>query len=82
MAKQILALNTAADMPVALHMPIHPVQCFVDGEWGLFAKPFSIDGVLVMWPKALADLVQSPGPLTAEHVTALGIRLAERLPPA
>ncbi len=28
-------------------IPVHQVLCFVDAEWGWFANPFTIEGVLV-----------------------------------
>ena len=83
MSKQILAVDgAAADLMVDPPVLICPVLCFVDGEWGAFAKPFTINGVRILWPKALSSLVRSPGPLTNEQVTAISDRLAERLPPA
>ena len=83
MTKQILAVNTAAkDLLDATTMVITAVLCFVDTEWGLFAKPFSLDGVKILWPKVLYDLVRTPGPLTPSAVQTLAHRLAERFPAA
>lgn len=42
-------------------VPIQPVVCFIDAEWRWFAKPFTVDGVLVCWPKALYSLLKEPG---------------------
>lgn len=33
-----------------------PVLCFVRGEWPFIARPFEVDGVLVIWPRTLASL--------------------------
>ncbi|MGI8806579.1 MAG: hypothetical protein ACR2KK_01750, partial [Acidimicrobiales bacterium] len=45
-------------------VPVRPGLCFVDAEWGLFAKPFELDGVLVTWAKALRERLGQPGPYT------------------
>jgi hypothetical protein len=49
---QVEAVRNALDMP---HVPVLSAVCFVDGEWRLFAKPFQLKGVLVCWPKKLAE---------------------------
>ena len=36
-----------------------PVLCFVDSSWPLFASPLVIDDVIVTWPKALRDLIET-----------------------
>jgi len=59
-----------------------PVLCFVDAEWGWFAKPFSIGGVHVCSPKSIAQLVGRPGPLGAKRIAELADHLARSLPPA
>jgi hypothetical protein len=42
-----------------------PALCFVDGEWGLFSRPFDLNGVHITRPKALVTAIEQPGgPLT------------------
>ena len=63
--------------------PVIPVLCFVDAEWGLFTKPFRLNEVLVIWPKALVKAIQATE--QARHplaVQELAGRLAAALPPA
>ena len=38
-------------------VPVHAALCFVNAEWGWFAKPFSLAGVWVAWPEKLTELV-------------------------
>jgi hypothetical protein len=38
-----------------LDVPIHRAVCFASSAWGLFAKPFSHDGVLVTGVEAGGD---------------------------
>jgi hypothetical protein len=64
------------------HVPIRPILCFVDAEWSWFAKPFTLEGVTIAWPKATADLLCQAGSLTPGQVGRIAERLAERLPPA
>jgi hypothetical protein len=39
------------------NVPVHAALCFVNAEWGWFAKPFSLSGVWVAWPEKLTELV-------------------------
>jgi hypothetical protein len=83
MSKQILAVDAVTkDLLATMPVPITAVLCFVDSEWALFAKPLSLNGVEVMWPKVLYKLVCAPGPLGPSDVQAYAQRLAESLPPA
>lgn len=61
---------------------IHPVLCFVKGEWTWFAKPFEIDGVTVIWPKPLRSKLSTSGPHTNNQVQLLADLLLARLPAA
>jgi hypothetical protein len=38
-------------------LPVKGVLCFVDGDWPLFPEPFTVDGVLVLWPRKLSQLL-------------------------
>jgi hypothetical protein len=81
MAKQMAAVDRAL---VGLEpLPdTRAMLCFVEAEFGWFAKPFEIGGVWVGWRRALADAVTQPGRLSPDEVGATAIYLAKRLPPA
>lgn len=81
MARQVAAVERALG-PDRADVAIHPVLCFVGAEWGWFATPFRLDGVLVAWPGATVEAVSRPGPLDAARVAMLGQRLAASLRPA
>jgi hypothetical protein len=81
MSKQVAAVRKALG-PDLVEMPVRPMLCFVEADWGWFAKPFELNGVLVTWPGAARELLVRPGlysPATVEEVTA---RLEKRLRPA
>lgn len=61
-------------------VPVHPVLCFTDAEWGLFSRPFTLDGVLCTYAKALAQVINAPGPLGPERVVQIAQQLATALP--
>jgi hypothetical protein len=63
-------------------IPIYAALCFVDSEWGFFAKPFQQGGVWVAWPTKLSEMIAAPGSLTPGDVTNIGARLARALPSA
>ena len=74
--RQVLTRSNIPDVTV------HGVLCFVDAEFPLFAKPFAVDGVLIIWGKALRERMAVPGPLTADQRAELHRLLAATLPPA
>lgn len=84
MAKQVEVVRAAVGAPHIddFDLKVHPVLCFVDAEWSLFAKPFEIGGVWVGWAKALGERLQTAGSLQPEHVRRIGERVAAALPPA
>lgn len=56
--------------------------CFIDGDWGFRFRPFTIDDVLVISPKALCDRLSQAGPLDRDQREALVDSLSRALPPA
>ena len=78
MTRQVAAVRRAVD---CADVPIHPVLCFTGSEWSLLAKPFTVDGVLVTWPRALARTISCA---TDRNVAVSQIcgRLVTRLPSA
>jgi hypothetical protein len=63
-------------------VPLVPVVCFVDSDWGLFASPLRFGAIRVLWPKVLYKLVQAAGELGPPDIARLERELATALPPA
>jgi hypothetical protein len=79
--KQITAVLQALD-GLDMDVDVMAALCFVDSEWGLFAKPFLQGGVLVTRPKMLSKAIVEPGPLSRDEMVAIADALARRLPAA
>jgi hypothetical protein len=55
--RQVIAVeNVLAEEHLEV-VPVHAALCFVNSEWGWFAKPFSLSGVWVTWTENLIQLV-------------------------
>jgi hypothetical protein len=63
-------------------IPINAALCFVDSEWGFFAKPFQQGGVWVTWPTKVSEMIAAPGPLSPVDVAQVSELLASQLPSA
>ncbi len=61
-------------------LPVRAALCFIRIELGFFARPFSIDGVVVTWPRPLARALVAAGPLGRDERSALTARLARAFP--
>ncbi len=61
--------------------PVRAVLCFADASWGPLGRPFTLRGVTVTRPRALARALAAPGPLGAAERAALARRLARAFPP-
>ncbi|MCR6647279.1 MAG: NERD domain-containing protein [Cellulomonas sp.] len=61
---------------------VHGELCFVQADWPLIGGAFQIDGVDVLWPKKLADLLVAPGSLDPDVVEAAHRALASAFPVA
>lgn len=68
------ALADEVDVPVGGYL------CFLDADWPLFADPFSVEGVGVVWPRKLVSMLGKPGPLDAERIEDLQWQLHEAFP--
>jgi hypothetical protein len=81
MGWQLEAGRSALDEAGQAEIPLRGVLCFVDSEWPLlFAKPIHLQGVTILWPKALQDLVRSGELLDAGAVHRLARVLADVFP--
>jgi hypothetical protein len=78
MGKQVAAVRAALGGDWA-DVPVRPVLCFIDAEWGWFARPFELDGVVVAWPKATRQLLVRPGPYTPDGIDLIAAHLENRL---
>lgn len=81
MGKQVAAVRKALGAEWE-DVPVRPALCFVDVEWGFFAKPFDLDGVVIAWPKATREMLARPGPYTPEGIELIAAQLEKRLRPA
>lgn len=77
MERQVSAVSQALADP---DIPILPALCFVEAEWGWFAKPFRFKGVWVTWAQRLTEMIAEPGPLAPDAMTAVAARLSAKLP--
>lgn len=59
--KQVGTVRTVLDSNDLVGFPVWGMLCFVDAEWGLFSRGFTIDSVNVLWPRRAADHVSRPG---------------------
>lgn len=81
MADQVTAVRRALGSEWA-EVPVRPMLCLVDAEWGLVAKPFALRGVLVTWPKVAQQLVARPGQFDRATVETIAVALHRVLSPA
>jgi len=83
MALQLKAVRAALESdPAYSQLNVRPALCFVDSEWSLFARPFDVRGVTVLYPGALRERLKKNGDLVRETMERVANRLALSLPPA
>jgi hypothetical protein len=80
MGWQVEAVQTVLTNAGLSSVPVHSALCFTDSDWGLFAKPFQIDGVWVTWAKKLVEMVLCPTELRVTDFDRLAQILATALP--
>lgn len=61
--------------------PVRAALCFTGVDRPPFARPFTLEGVLVTWPRALTKALRASGPLGPGERVALADRLARAFPP-
>ena len=76
-----LRQRAVVDRVLASDVPVRAALCFTGVELSFFARPFSIDGVFVTWPKALARTLNAPGRLDPDARAALASTLGRAFPP-
>lgn len=61
-------------------VPVFGVLCFVDADWGFFPDAFTVNGVQVVWPRKLAQLIEKSSepvidvPTVAEQIARRFVR--------
>ena len=63
-------------------IPVRPVLCFTHSEWGLLARPFTVNGVLVTWATALIQRIIDGPPTHDTDPMRLASVLSSALPSA
>jgi hypothetical protein len=59
---------------------LRSVLCFVDAEWGLLTRSFTIDDVIVTSMRPLAAALQGRGPLNDTSIRSLAQRISVAFP--
>jgi len=83
MAWQVVAVRAQLDRVGHGGVPVRPALCLTAAQWGRFARPFDIDGVLVAWPGALVRAISTDDGvrmLDAATVETLTHHLGSSLP--
>ncbi len=76
----LVAVRSGLSKPAYRHDTlIHPVLCFTDSEWGVFAKPLSFGDVSCLWTKGLIKLIKQPGALDASQRNSIAAVLSSAL---
>jgi hypothetical protein len=63
-------------------LAVVPTLCFIDGDWSLLARPFTLDRVFVTWPKALYERLTRERLISRETACELATLLDRRFVPA
>jgi hypothetical protein len=56
--------------------------CFVDSDFGYFARPLLVDDIVISWGKGLRKRLLEPGPLSMAQRAVIHRHLATSFPPA
>lgn len=79
---QVARLRSALDAAGFTDVPAMGVLCFLDADWPLLGGSFAVDGISVVWPKALYQRLGALGPLDGEAIAQLHRVLAAAFPVA
>jgi hypothetical protein len=61
-------------------VPVQSVLCFTDAEWGFLGRPFSMNDVLITWPRKLGASLREAGGLPQRTVEELATTLSAAFP--
>ena len=80
--RQVLAVENVLKKEGLDLIPVHAALCFVNSEWGWFAKPFSLNGVWVTWATKLTELVLDWNAIPNSEIDRLARVVGSKLPSA
>jgi len=80
--RQVVAVEGVLAKEGLERVPVHAALCFVNSEWGWFAKPFTLNGVWVTWAQKLTELVLDWNAIPNTEVDRLARVVGSRLPAA
>jgi len=63
-------------------IPVRPVLCFINAEWGLFASSLKHGSVVITWPKVLYELLTEDAEVDTSTIQETARHLADKLPRA
>jgi hypothetical protein len=80
--RQVIAVENVLAKEGLDLIPVHAALCFVNSEWGWFAKPFSLNGVWVTWATKLTELVLDWNAIPGTEIDRLARVVGSKLPAA
>jgi hypothetical protein len=80
--RQVVAVENVLEKEGLDLIPVHAALCFVNSEWGWFAKPFSLSGVWVTWPQKLTESVLDWNAIPNNEIDRLAKVVESKLPSA
>ena len=80
--RQVIAVENVLAKEGLDLIPVHAALCFVNSEWGWFAKPFSLNGVWVTWAEKLTELVMDWNAIPNAELDRLARVVGANLPAA
>ncbi|MEP7202626.1 MAG: nuclease-related domain-containing protein [Ilumatobacteraceae bacterium] len=80
--RQVSAVENVLAKEGLDRVPVHAALCFVNSEWGWFAKPFAMSGVWVTWATKLTELVLDWNAISNTEIDRLARVVGARLPAA
>lgn len=80
--RQVMAVERVLAKEGLDLIPVHAALCFVNSEWGRFAKPFSLSGVWVTWATKLTELVLDRSAIPNTEIDRLAQVVGANLPSA
>jgi hypothetical protein len=80
--RQVVAVENVLAKEGLESIPVHAALCFVNSEWGWFAKPFSLNGVWVTWATKLTELVLDWNAIPDTEIDRLARVVGSKLPAA
>jgi hypothetical protein len=83
MSLQIKAVKAALELhPEFGAVHVFAALCFIDADWPLFAGPFVVHDVNVVYPSALRDYLKQRGDVSRDTMERVLHALSKALPPA